>query len=137
MIHFGGNWRLRNFERNEVVKNMLAKISKNVGKKDIIPNEQQRREICELLHYALIDIRAYAYEGKYLEAAELADIFHNIPNEMYGTGLWDLASLVQRVETYQDKNGGRDYVSHLKKIFKFDRTEVSLTAIQESLPEFR
>jgi uncharacterized protein (DUF2267 family) len=121
---------------NELTKNMLAKNSKNVGQKDVIPNEQQRREMCELLHYAFTDIRTYAHEGKYLEAAELADIFHNIPNEMYGDGLWDLATLIQRIETHQKKNGGRDYASHLKTIFQLNPAELNSISIEGLLQEF-
>ena len=93
---------------------------RNLRQKNLLPNESQRRGLCQLLHHVLVDIRQYGYEGKCLEASELADIFHNIPNEMYGDGLWDLPALMQRIGIHQRKHGGRNYSSHLESIFRSD-----------------
>ncbi len=95
---------------------------RDLKQKDPLPNECQRRRLCELLHYAFVDIRAYAYEGKHLEAGELADIFHNIPNEMYGDGLWDLTALIQGLEVYHKEYGGRNYPLLLYRIFEINQT---------------
>ena len=103
--------------------------------KELFPNECQRRELCELLHHVLVDIREYGYEGKYLEVAELAEIFHNIPNEMFGDGLWDLTALIQRLKDYRNKYGGRNYVSYLNGIFKINRVRNTKDHPQ-SLQEF-
>jgi hypothetical protein len=82
-----------------------------------LPNRQQRQDLCELISNAFTDIRYYAWNGRNKQAAKLADIFHNIPQEMYGYGLWDLTSFIESLQLYQDKYGGRNYVSNLNKIF--------------------
>ena len=66
-----------------------------------LPNKQRRQALCKLISYAFTDIRSYAWEGKYNQAAELADIFHNIPQEMYGYGLWDLSVLVEDLAEFE------------------------------------
>lgn len=85
-----------------------------------LPNEEQLKELCELFCYAFTDIRAYLTDGKNIQAEELADIFHNIPQEMYGYGLWNLPSMLENLQRYQDKYGGTNYVGYLKKIFGSD-----------------
>jgi hypothetical protein len=91
------------------------------AKKEVInsnlPNKEQRKGLCDLIYCAFTDIRAYARSGKSMEAAELADIFHNIPQEMYGYGLWDLPSFLESLQDYQEKYGGTNYVAYLDKIF--------------------
>jgi hypothetical protein len=99
---------------------------KNLRQNPTLPNEDQRGGLCELLHYAFVDIRAYAYEGKHLEAGELADIFHNIPDEMYGYGLWDLSALIQRLRVFHKKYGGTNYVSHLNRIFQINHRSLRI-----------
>jgi hypothetical protein len=87
-----------------------------------LPNERQRERFCDVLHYAFSDIRAYLQNGDYRQAEELANIFHNIPQEMYGIGLWNLPTLVNRLRKHQKKYGGRNYVSYLNKIFEETNT---------------
>ncbi len=108
-------------ETNFLTVKQAAEGFRDLKRKDLFPNEDQRRDLCELLHYAFVDIRAYAYEGKHLEAGELADIFHNIPNEMYGDGLWDLTALIQKFKVYHKKYGGTNYVSHFNRIFQVNQ----------------
>jgi hypothetical protein len=107
-------------ERGFMAAKIITEGVKNLRQKSVLPDGDQRREICELLHHVLVDIREYSYEGRYLEAAELADIFHNIPNEMYGDGLWDLSALIERLETNHKKYGRRNYISHISRIFGLD-----------------
>jgi hypothetical protein len=89
----------------------------NNFKDDSLPNRKQRKALCNLLSHAFTDIRSYAWNGKGEQTAELADIFHNIPKEMHGYGLWDLSSLIESLKEYQKKYGGRNYISELSRIF--------------------
>ena len=82
-----------------------------------LPNEKQCRDLCELIHYAFTDIRAYLRDGKADQAEELADIFHAVPQEIHGYGLWDLQSFVKSLRRYQKKHGGTNYISYLNEIF--------------------
>jgi hypothetical protein len=82
-----------------------------------LPTEQQREKLCELMHYAFIDLRYL--EGK--QANDLAYAFHNLPMEMYDHGKWSSATTRKRLEHYQNKyqdHPGTDYVTMLDKIFK-------------------
>jgi hypothetical protein len=47
------------------------------------PNDAQRRKLCEMLHHALVEIRALAADGRGERASDLADAFHNLPQEMW------------------------------------------------------
>ena len=47
------------------------------------PNEAQQKKLCEMLHHALIEIRALAASGHGARASDLADVFHNLPHEMW------------------------------------------------------
>jgi hypothetical protein len=47
-------------------------------------NEAQRKKLGELIHNVLVEIRELIRKGKAQQAAELADAFHNLPND-----LWD------------------------------------------------
>ncbi len=48
-----------------------------------MPNEAQRKKLCEMLHLALVDLRMLAGSGKNEQAHDLADAFHNLPHEMW------------------------------------------------------
>jgi hypothetical protein len=48
-----------------------------------IPNEPQRKKLCDMLHFALSDIRQLGYTGNAAQAADLADAFHNLPQEIW------------------------------------------------------
>jgi hypothetical protein len=47
-------------------------------------NEAQRQKLGELIHNVLVEIRELGWNGKAQQAADLADAFHNLPND-----LWD------------------------------------------------
>ena len=46
--------------------------------------DDHRRKLCDLMHYAFVEIRLLGWAGKAEQAADLADAFHNLP-----TGMWD------------------------------------------------
>ena len=48
-----------------------------------LPNDAQRRKLCEMLHHALVDIRNLAGAGHSQQASDLADAFHNLPHEIW------------------------------------------------------
>ena len=48
-----------------------------------VPNEAQRKKLCEMLHLALVDLRLLSGTGKIEQAHDLADTFHNLPQEMW------------------------------------------------------
>jgi hypothetical protein len=80
-----------------------------------LPTEEQRKELCELLHWAFVEIRLVDVA----QAHDLADTFHNLPNEMYGSGRWNLALTRGLMQRYQEKYRGKtyDYVAAFDKIF--------------------
>jgi hypothetical protein len=62
---------------------------------DKLPTEKQGEKLCELMHYAFIDLRYL--EGK--QANDLAYAFHNLPMELYGHGKWSFTTTRQRLST--------------------------------------
>lgn len=46
--------------------------------------EKERQKMSEMIHYSFIEIRLLGWRGKSEQAAALADVFHNIPNMMWG-----------------------------------------------------
>ena len=77
---------------------------------DQLPTETQRKELCELMHHAFVELR-------YLTGAQAHDLayaFHNLPMEIYGWGTWSIAGTRARLLHYQIKhsqNPGVDYVA--------------------------
>ena len=61
----------------------------NVGREDKMhpdsqmPNDEQRKLLCDMLHHALVEIRLMAAAGRCEQASDLADAFHNLPHEMW------------------------------------------------------
>jgi len=58
-------------------------ISQTMHPDSQLPNDEQRKKLCQMLGYALTEIRARTGDGQSLRAADLADVFHNLPNEMW------------------------------------------------------
>jgi hypothetical protein len=48
-----------------------------------MPNEAQQKKLCDMLHHALVDIRNLAGSGHGEHASDLADAFHNLPQEIW------------------------------------------------------
>lgn len=47
-----------------------------------MPNDAQRKKLCDMLSHAFVEIRSLAPTDG-CRASELADVFHNIPNELW------------------------------------------------------
>ena len=45
--------------------------------------DEHRKKLCELIHYALVEMRTLGWSGKSQQAADLADAFHNLPRDMW------------------------------------------------------
>ena len=65
-----------------------------------LPTDAQRRELCELFSAAFIEIRSLGLSGRARQAAELAEVVHETPREMWGWGGWDPQFLRQRLAAY-------------------------------------
>ena len=81
--------------------------------------EAQRKKLCELTYFALVDIRTLGWEGKAEQAADLADAFRNLPKDMWK----DDFSLEQFrglfLKDYQKKypkDKGRNYLVMIDKV---------------------
>lgn len=83
-----------------------------------LPSEDERVKLCEILSHALIEIRLLAGSGKAGQVADLADVWHSLPREMYGWGLFDWSLLRGMAAQYQAKYHDRyyDYVAMLDQI---------------------
>jgi len=83
---------------------------------DPLPTEAQRKQLCELMHNAFVELRYLSGE----QAHDLAYAFHNLPVEIYGWGTWSIEVTRARLQYYQEKhaqNLGVDYVVLYDKIF--------------------
>lgn len=87
-----------------------------------MPNEEQQRLLCEMLHRALLEVRILGWEGKASQAADLADAFHELPIYMISQDFsWEIFRTY--LETYQRKyprlpDSEFDYLALLEKIMK-------------------
>ena len=48
-----------------------------------LPNDEQRKKLCDMLHHALVEIRMLGGGGHGEQASDLADAFHNLPQEIW------------------------------------------------------
>jgi hypothetical protein len=81
---------------------------------DPLSSEEQRRRLCEILHTALIDIRA----GDHARGRALANALHNLPKTMYGWGTWSVGGQRGRLSHFEaDHPGGPKYVAMFDAIF--------------------
>ena len=48
-----------------------------------LPNTAQQRKLCDILHHVMVDIRNLAASGHGEQASDLADAFHNLPQEIW------------------------------------------------------
>ena len=92
---------------------------------NILPNEEQRKKLNELISLAFIEIRLIAAEGRGKQASDLADAFHNISREMYGWGTFSWDIFRGMLQDYQEKYHGEfyfgitDYIRRLDEIQKY------------------
>ena len=81
-----------------------------------LPTESQRRNLCDLMATAFIELRYLDGE----QAHDLAYAFHNLPKEIYGWGHWSIEGSRARLQHYQTKhaeNLGFNYVAAFDEIF--------------------
>jgi hypothetical protein len=89
---------------------------------DLLPTPKQREMLCDMIHYAFVELRLLGWGDHGEQAADLADAFHNISKEMYGWGGFSWEIFRGMLETYQRKwrgkatVSGRDYVEMLDEI---------------------
>ncbi len=88
-----------------------------MGERDILPDESQRRLLCELLHEAFVELRYINDRPK--QVHELAYAFHNLPLTMYGWGTWNVRGLRAVLARYREQFpvAGPDYVVMLDAIY--------------------
>lgn len=80
-----------------------------------MPTDHQRKQLCELLYYAFVQIRLWGWRGDAERAAALADACHNLPLFLWRPGFdWKLARYF--FEDFQRQYGGFDFVTRLKEI---------------------
>jgi hypothetical protein len=75
-------------------------------------SEVQRSRIAEMLSLAFIEIRHLGGTGQSRQAADLADVFHEVPREVFVRGAFSWDRLRGAVERYQAK--------HQRELFAFD-----------------
>lgn len=68
-----------------------------------MPTENQRRQLCELMHRAFVVLRNLGYSKKHEAVAELADVLHNLPHEMYHEEVWDWNLLESGLRAFEEK----------------------------------
>jgi hypothetical protein len=89
---------------------------------DPLPTERQRQRLCEMMHHAFVEMRLLGWGGHAQQIADLADAFHNLPQEMYAANLWRWANLRSELMRYQQRYPDSphrvfiDYVRRLDEI---------------------
>ena len=89
--------------------------------------DAQRQALCRMMHAAFVEIRSLG-ATKTAQAADLADAFHNLPNDLW----WDEFSLVffrdaflGPYHTKYPRSGGFfDYMSMVNEIIAMDDQSV-------------
>jgi len=70
---------------------------------DPLPTDEQRVALCEMLSFALVEIRHLAWSGEANRAGELADVFHELPRQMHGWDEFSWDQLRESIDSYQDR----------------------------------
>jgi hypothetical protein len=81
--------------------------------------DMQREKLCEVMHQALLEIRLLGWGGKAVQAADLADAFHNVPRDMWRDDFSLKFFRDAFLEVYQRKYPEwhvRDYVAMVNEI---------------------
>ena len=68
-----------------------------------LPTEEQRKELCDLFYHAFVAMRQLAHYKNHEAVYELADTFHNLPQEMYKEGVWDWNLVEFCFRSFEDK----------------------------------
>jgi hypothetical protein len=70
-----------------------------------LPNEETRRQLCAIVADAILSIRSLARSAGHEQIEDLADLFHNLPTEIYGHGKWDPDLMRGMIAEYEEKYG--------------------------------
>jgi hypothetical protein len=86
-----------------------------------LPTSRQARNLCHLLQDAFVDIRYLLSDRELSEqnrkqAYDLADLFHNLPVEMYDPSSWNWDYLENNFKEYEEKYKDRTYRSYAECI---------------------
>jgi hypothetical protein len=68
-----------------------------------MPTENQKRELCGLMHRAFVTLRNLGCAKKHDAVAELADVFHNLPDEMFREEAWDWNGFEAALQDFEEK----------------------------------
>lgn len=77
--------------------------SESIVRDSTMPTEGQRRQLCDLMHRAFVALRNLGYGEKHEAVAELADVFHNLPQEMFREEIWDWNLLEAGLRDFEEK----------------------------------
>ena len=85
-----------------------------------LPTPRQVKKLCSLQHDAFVEIRGLLGSKRHKQAYDLADLFHNLPNEMFDPSCWNWDYLEGDLIWYQQKYDifFRDHVDTLRDIRK-------------------
>ena len=89
-------------------------------KSNNLPNEEQKSRLARMLYCALVDIRLAAGGINTELAADLADAFHNLPNDLFGLSIWDAESFRSNLEYYDEKYNNTGSAIFTKYLDEFD-----------------
>lgn len=86
-----------------------------------MPTEWERQQLCQMLFYALIEMRGLGRFGKDEQVGDLADAFHNLPVYLWSEE-FSFSFFRQFLESYHRRYPERseifDYLAMLDKITK-------------------
>jgi hypothetical protein len=105
--------------------------------------DAQRAALGEMIADAFVEIRFVAGLGQAARACDLADVFHNVPKEMFGTTWWYLMYFREDLGGYQKRHADadcrpRDYVTKFDAIFGAQlAVKIKIQETLEALPSLR
>jgi hypothetical protein len=89
-----------------------------------LPNNAQQKKLCDMVHRALVDIRMLAATGRGEQASDLADAFHNIPQEIwveyFSVSFFREAFLIPYYRKWPDRTPC-DYLAMLEEVEKLGK----------------
>ncbi len=83
--------------------------------------DQQRQQLCEIMHYAFVKARLLGWDNKVQQVADLAEAFHNLLRELYNAQRFDWSLFRGELQGYQDTYHRQPYKG------KFNWSEIILS----------
>ena len=71
-----------------------------------LPTDRQVRALWDFMHALLVEIRQLGYANKPERVAELADVLHNLPREVFDAESWDWNAFEMALREYAKKASG-------------------------------